>query len=117
MNVLTTTVAKYLFALPFAVFGLMHFINAQAMAGMVPIPGGVFFVYLTGLALILATVSIIIGKKTKLATLLLGIMLLVFALSIHLVSVIGGDMTSLGQFLKDTSLAGAAFFYSGQAKD
>ncbi len=115
MNSLTSA-GRYLFAVPFAVFGLMHFFNAGALAGIVPFPGGVFWVYLTGLALILASVSIIIKKQDKLAGLLLGIMLLIFAISIHLVSVINGDMMSMSNLLKDVALSGAAFTYSGLAK-
>lgn len=117
MNILTTTVARFLFAIPFAVFGFMHFAAAQQMAGLVPIPGGVFWVYLTGAAHILAAISIIIQKKAKLGALLLGIMLLIFALSIHLPALLGGDQNSMGQLLKDLSLAGGAFAFSGISKD
>ena len=55
-------IGKYLYAIPMVIFGLFHFLNASAMAGMVPIPGGVFWIYLTGLSLIWAGVSIIIQK-------------------------------------------------------
>ena len=116
MNFLTTTLGRILFAIPFGVFGLFHLMNAQAMKGMVPFPPQIVWIYVTGLALIAATVSILIGKKAKLSSLLLGIMLLVFALSIHLVGAMGGDHTSVGNLLKDLSLAGAAFLYSGHAK-
>ena len=114
MNVLTNKVARYLFALPFGVFGILHFMNASAMAGMVPIPGGVFWIYLTGLAHLAACVSIIIEKYTRLAGILLGIMLLIFVLSIHLPAVIGGDQSSMTNLLKDIALAGAAWYIAGQ---
>lgn len=119
MDLLTKTISKYLYAIPFLVFGLMHLMMADQMAGIVPsfIPGGVFWVYLVGIALIAATVSMLTGKKEKLATLLLGIMLIIFVLSIHLPAVIGGNQMSMGMLLKDTSLAGAAFMISGLAKD
>ncbi len=112
------TVGHYLYALPFAVFGLFHFMNASSMAGMVPLPGGVFWVYLTGVALIAAAVSFLIGKKVKLAGTLLGIMLIIFVLSIHLPGVIGADspqsmQMSMTSLLKDLALAGAAFFIAG----
>lgn len=102
---------RYLFAIPFAIFGIFHFMNANAMAGMVPLPGGVFWIYLTGLALLLAAISIIIRKMDRLACLLLGILLLVFALSIHLGGAIDGDQASTTNFLKDVALAGGAFGY------
>ena len=119
MQVLTGIVARYLFAIPFIIFGLMHFMAAGDMAGMVPsyIPGGVFWVYLTGLANVGAGVSLIIKKKDKLAALLLGIMLIIFVLTIHLPSVMGGNQMAMSSVLKDIALAGAAFAYSGMGSD
>ncbi|MFO7846101.1 MAG: hypothetical protein R6V27_06040 [Balneolaceae bacterium] len=106
---------RYLFAIPFAIFGLFHFMNAGDMAGMVPLPGGVFWVYLTGLALVAAAVSFAIEKKVRLAGILLGIMLLIFVLSIHLPGVIGADdpqsmQMSMTSVLKDLIMAGGAFY-------
>lgn len=109
MNFSTLKLGRILYALPFAVFGLLHFMNASAMAGMVPLPGGVFWVYLTGVALIAAAVSLLIGKYARLAALLLGVMLFIFALSIHLPNLIGGDQASMSSLLKDFALAGAAW--------
>jgi len=105
-------VGRILFGLPLIVFGLLHFMNAQMMAGMVPafVPGGILWVYITGVALILAAVAIIINRLSSLASLLLGILLLSFALTIHLPLVMGGDMNAMSSLLKDTALAGAAFF-------
>jgi putative oxidoreductase len=119
MQALTGTAARYIFAIPFVIFGLMHFMAAGDMAGMVPafIPGGVFWVYITGLSLILAGVSIILKKKDKLAALLLGIMLVIFVLTIHIPTVIGGNQMAMAQVLKDLSLAGAAFAFSGMGSD
>ena len=112
-QVLTTTVARYLFALPFGIFGVIHFIQGSNMADYVPIPGGVIWVYVVGVALLAACVSIIIEKYTKLACLLLALLLIIFVLSIHLPGVInapddaaqGAAMSSL---LKDAALAGGA---------
>jgi uncharacterized membrane protein YphA (DoxX/SURF4 family) len=107
-------IGKYLYALPFAIFGLFHFMRGGQMAGMVPIPGGVFWVYLTGIAMIAACVSIIIEKKARLACILLGVMLLIYVLSIHLPAVIGGQMQpSMTNLLKDLALAGGAWFLAG----
>ena len=117
MNFVTTTLGKILFAIPFGIFGIFHFMNADGMKGMVPFPPQLVWIYLTGAALIAASVSILINKKAKLSSLLLGVMLLVFALSIHLPSVIGGDQMSMPNLLKDLALSGAAFLYSGNAKD
>lgn len=126
MQLLTTTIAKYLFAVPFAIFGIFHFANGPGMANMVPFGGGsiisLIMVYLTGAGLLAATISMVIGKMDKLSTLLLGVMLALFALTIHLPGVLGGveevARQSMPALLKDLSLAGAAWLYSGYvAKD
>jgi uncharacterized membrane protein len=104
---------KYLFAIPMAVFGIMHFSAANDMAAMAP--GGVFMVYLTGLALIAAAVSIILGKYDKLASVLLGIMLLLFILP-HAQNLSTNSM-ELINILKNVALAGGAFMYASMAKD
>ena len=119
MNVLTDKVGRILYALPFAFFGLFHFMNGSQMAGMVPVPGGVFWVYLTGAALLAASISMLIEKKTKLACVLLGVMLVIFALSIHLPAVIesgGEDAASMTNLLKDLALAGGAWVLGGNYK-
>src|SRR5690606_14445024 len=74
---------KYLFIIPFAVFGIFHFMGAKDMAGMAPF-GGEIMIYITGLAHVAAVVSMLLGKMDKLAATLLGVMLLIFALTIHL---------------------------------
>ena len=69
---------------------------------------------LAGLGHILAVVAIVIDKKAKLATMLLGIMLLSFALLVHFGGFMDGDQGDTANFLKATSLAGAAFFMSSK---
>ena len=91
--------------------GLNHFTSANYMAaGYVPsfVPGGVFWVYLTGLALIAATVSFVIQKYTRLAALLTAALMLVFFLSVHLPNLIGGNMIAMSGLFKDIGLAGGA---------
>ena len=109
------TVGKFLFAIPMAVFGALHFMMGAAMAGMVPpfIPGGVIWVYITGVALIAAAAAIALNKEAVLATRLLGLMLLLFALTIHLPALLGGDQAAMSMLLKDVALAGGAFVLSG----
>ncbi|MCB9279444.1 MAG: DoxX family protein [Lewinellaceae bacterium] len=114
---------KYLFIIPLLGFGFGHLSNANAMAGMVPIPGGALWIYVTGIAMLAAAVSIVIGKWDKLATTLLGIMLLIFALSIHLPGMLNAadamaKQGSMGQMMKDIGLAGGAWMYAaGLARD
>ena len=109
-KVLTTTVARYLYAIPFGVFGVIHFMKGPDMAGYVPafIPGGIFWVYLVGVALIAACVCIVIEKYTKLACLLLALLLIIFVLTIHVPGVFEDMDANMPNLLKDTALAGGA---------
>lgn len=106
---------RYLFALPFAVFGIMHFMNAEQMAKMAPF-GGIFIIYLTGAALIAATISMLIGKLDKLASALLGVFLILTALLVHAKNMGSEDQMQAAVattgFLKDLALAGAAWLYA-----
>ena len=81
-----TKIGRFLLAIPMAIFGIFHFMGAEGMAKMVPVPGGVIWVYVTGVALIAAAAAIIMQKKARLAAALLAILLLVFVLIIHLVT-------------------------------
>ena len=107
---------KYIFALPIAIVGLFHFMNAKGMATMAPF-GGEIMIYITGAALIAAAVSIFIGKMDKLASLLLALLLLIILLSVWLPGAIDGDQTATSMVLKDLGLTGAALMYAGMAKD
>jgi|AntRauTorcE11898_2_1112593.scaffolds.fasta_scaffold34397_1 uncharacterized membrane protein len=116
MNNTWHTIGRIVFALPFAIFGILHFINAGQMAGFVPafIPGGVIWVYLTGAALLAASISILAQKMTRLACILLGVLLLIFVLTIHLPGVIeSGGESGMPNLLKDLALAGASWFIAG----
>ncbi len=112
------TVGRFLYAIPFVIFAMFHFMNGSAMAGMVPVPGGVFWVYLVGLALLAAAVSIMTGKLAVLATRLLALLLLIFVFTIHLPGVLhAADQAAMQlpmmMLLKDTALAGGAMVLSG----
>ena len=107
---------RILFAIPFAVFGLLHFIYGSNMAGIVPswLPGAIFWVYLTGLAMIAAAVALITKKQIFLASILLAVLMLIFVLTVHLPSALsGGQMSGL---LKDFALGGAALMIAGVFK-
>ncbi len=107
---------RYLFALPFAVFGVMHFTAASDMAAMAPF-GGEIMVYITGVAHLAAAVSMIIGKLDKLASVLLALMLLIFAFAVH-APAMSENPAEMGNILKNISLAGGALMYAqALAKD
>lgn len=115
MDFTTKILGRFLFALPFIVFGLLHLVNAHGMVPLVPgwIPGQLFWVILTGLAMFAAGISFIIRIWDRLAGFLLGLMLLIFVFTIHLPLVMSEPMSAMGDLLKDTALAGAAWLYAG----
>ncbi len=114
MNASLFLVGRILFSIPFLMFGINHFRYADAMAGMVPIPGGALWVYVTGLAQVLAAIAFLSGKQMRLAALLTAVLMLIYALSIHLPGFLGaGDdmaagMNAMSSMLKDLGLAGGA---------
>ncbi len=116
MKILTDLVARLLFAIPMLIFGVFHFMNAEGMAGMAPF-GGAIMVYITGLALLAAAVSIVIKKKAALATLLLGIFFILTAVIVWATQLGTNPDIAMPMLLKDTALAGGAFFMSGVFKN
>jgi uncharacterized membrane protein len=105
---LATRLAEIIFALAMGFFGVLHFMNVDAMSALVPdsIPGdGKIWIYITGGGLIAAALAIIINKLRTVACYLLALMLLIFVFTIHLQAALDGNPGSL---LKDTALAMAA---------
>lgn len=117
VEVLTGPVARWLFAIPFMIFGVIHFAMGSDMAGMVPIPGGVLWVYLTGAALFAAGIAFAANRFVRVAGILLALMLMSFVVLIHLPGLadqatMQGSMTAA---LKDTALAAGALILAGRA--
>ena len=114
-------VGTILYALVIGFFGVNHFINANGMASMVPsfFHGGVFWVYLTGVALILAALAFLTGRLTRLAGILLAVFLIIVVLTVHLPAVIHAPDENAARFpmtnlIKDTGLAAAALIVAGR---
>ncbi len=108
------SLGRWLFAIPFAIFGLFHFMNGTQMAGMVPpyLPAPIVWVYLAGIGLVGASAAMLLGKYDKLAAVLLAGELILFVLLMHLPAVVGGDQMAMGSLLKDLALAGGALLYA-----
>ncbi len=107
---------KYIFTIPLIMFGFSHLTQANMMAGMVPVPGGVFWVYFTGVAMLAAAVAIITNIKGlgSLAAFLAGVLILVYVLAIHLPGVVNAKdeasrMMPLMATLKDLGMVGGAW--------
>lgn len=115
MNFLTTTIARILFSVPFIALGIGHLLNANMMAGAVPVPGGVIWIYITGIAMILAGISAITKIMGKTAMLMLSLLLLIYIVSIHLPAAMKPETMMMGMMgiYKDAGLMGGALLLAG----
>ena len=122
-----TTIGRVLFALPFGIMGLNHFLMTSYYVGMMStfIPGGGYTIIITGLALIAACISIIAKKYIQLSCLLLALLLFLFIITIHIPGLFDSTpITILNmstkvstlafiELLKDASLMGGALMIAG----
>jgi uncharacterized membrane protein YphA (DoxX/SURF4 family) len=111
------TIGRILFALPFAFFGVNHFVMMDYYMGMLTsfIPQTAFVMILTGLMLIVSSISIITKKFVILSTFLLAGLLFLFIVTIHIPHLIKGVDTTvtLITMLKDISLMGGSLLIAG----
>src|ERR1035437_9609197 len=116
-----TTIGRILFALPFAIFGLNHFLFLNFYMGNYSsfIPLGPYTIVLTGVFMLMASVSIIINKYIELSTILLAILLFIFIITIHIPGLFQVDQfkVALIELLKDTSLMGGSLLISGMVRE
>jgi len=112
-----STIGRILFALPFAAFGINHFIMMDYYLGTLTsfIPRSPYVMMLTGVLLIAVSISIITKNLIRLSTILLAILLFIFIISIHIPHLVGGIDTEIAliALLKDTSLMGGSLMIAG----
>jgi uncharacterized membrane protein len=112
-----TTIGRILFALPFAIFGINHFIMKDYYLGIITsfIPLGAYTILLTGLMMIGVSISIIVKKYIKFSTIILAILLFLFIVTIHIPNLINGNnqTITLIAMLKDISLMGGSLLIAG----
>lgn len=82
---LAAKLSCYTFAVLLIVFGVQQFLNLDFLTAKVAayIPLRLFWVYVTGTAMVVTAVSIFIGKITRVAALALGIWILILNLLLH----------------------------------
>jgi putative oxidoreductase len=112
-----TTAGRILYALPFAIFGINHFLMMDFYMGMLTsfIPKAAFTLVLTGLILIAVSISLIVNKFVKLSSLVLAVLLFIFIVTIHIPHLINGTETTptMIALLKDISLMGGSLMIAG----
>ncbi len=112
-----TDLGRIIFAIPFALFGINHFLMMDYYVGMITsfIPGGAYTIVLTGIMMIAASISIISKIYVKFSTILLAILLFIFIVTIHIPHLITeSDKTiTIVALLKDISLMGGSLMIAG----
>ncbi len=112
-----TTIGRILYAIPFAIFGINHFLMTDYYLGMLTsfIPLGAYTIVLTGIMLIAASISILFKIYVKFSTIMLAILLFVFIITIHIPHLFNDtDRTvTLIALLKDISLMGGSLMIAG----
>ena len=116
-----TTIGRIIFAIPFAIFGINHFLMMDYYVGMLTsfIPLGAYTIILTGLILIATSISIITKKFVKLSTFILAGLLFIFILTIHIPHLFteSDKTTTIIALLKDISLMGGSLMIAGIYSD
>lgn len=118
---LQTKIGRVLFALPFGIIGINHFLVIDFFKGMLTsfIPGGGFTIVLTGILLLAASISIILKKYIVISCWLLAGLLGIFILTIHIPNLFvpADAQIAFMQLLKDTALMGGALMIAGIYKE
>ncbi|HVB03626.1 MAG TPA: hypothetical protein VNE41_07880 [Chitinophagaceae bacterium] len=116
-NIIPNKVAIVIYSLAIGSFGISHLRHAHAMATMVPrfVPIGIFWIYLTGIGMILAALAFIINWKAKLAGYLLALFLLIIILIIQIPGMHNGNSLSSTMFLKDCMIMAGAILIANQS--
>jgi uncharacterized membrane protein len=122
-NATLSRIGTIFYALVIGFFGLNHFMNGTGMAKMVPkfLPGGEFWVYITGACMIAAAISFLINRLSRLAGLLLCLFLLLIVVTVHLPAVMNAPDVDARRFpmvnlIKDTGLAAAALLVAARGR-
>jgi uncharacterized membrane protein len=119
MKLQLTTIGRILFALPFGLLGINHFIMKNFYLMMVTsvIPFMGFSVLLVGLLLIVASVSIMLNKMVQLSCWTLASLLLMFIVFIHIPNLFNeaNHTIALIELMKDTALLGGSLMIAGMS--
>jgi len=115
--------AIYVLALVMAFFGIRHLLYPDVLVVTVPafLPGGKFWVYLTGVAFILAALSLFTNIWVRTAAYLLALLLFIIVFTIHLPNYVetadkAYQQMALTNLLKDAALAAFALYIASNAR-
>jgi uncharacterized membrane protein YphA (DoxX/SURF4 family) len=111
---------RFLFAISLVVFGIQHFLYARFIATLIQswMQAHLFFAYFVGMAFFAAALAIAIRKHGRLAATLLGLMFLLWVISLHLPRVAaaphnGNEWTSM---IVALAMCGGAWIVAGVSR-
>ncbi len=120
---LVSRIAIGVLAIVMIIFGIHHFRYPENMLIYVPdyLPGGITWVYVVGVAFILAGIAFIINRFVSLAGYLLSLLLIIFVLFVHWPNHRDAGNAEMRQMalvsiLKDVALAAFALYVAVNAK-
>jgi len=121
---LLSRIAVIILGIVLIAFGIYHFTSPENLAGWVPefMPGGKIWVYITGVAFVLAGIAFILHRMVRITGYLLALLLLIFILTIHLPNYLNSGSPDMRQvafvnLLKDTALAAFALYLASNARN
>jgi uncharacterized membrane protein YphA (DoxX/SURF4 family) len=84
-NPLLAVIGRYIYAFSMIIFGVQHFLYAKYIAFLIPkwMPAHLFLAYFTGAAFIAAGLAIATHFFSRLASILLGMMFLLWVITLH----------------------------------
>lgn len=123
MNNVVNRTGTILYALIVGFFGANHFLNGTKMTGMIPayLPSPIVWVYISGGALVLAAIAIIINVQSRMAGYLLFLLLVIIIATMHVPGLMhaadeNAKMMSMTNILKDSAMAAAALMVAARGK-
>ena len=120
MEKVLSLIGRVFFSLPFLVFGFNHLTGAKPFEATVPtwLPFGIFWVYFSGVVLVVAALAIIFRKHERLSCLILALLLVAHILNVHFNALVDPqrNLMEMASVFKDTGLLGAALFMAGTFK-
>lgn len=120
---IVSRIAIYILAIVMLFFGIQHFLHPYDLLVKVPdfLPGGIAWVYIVGVAFILAALSFVTNIWVRTAAYLLALLLFIFVLTIHLPNFMDTAdpvyrQMALTNLLKDSALGAFALYIASNAR-
>lgn len=111
---LMITIARTLFALCLCIIGVLHFVNVEQLAPLVPkfADLGILWIYVLGSGLFATGIGILTKQMSMISSSTLAAILIIFILTIHFPKALDGNSISIVHLLKDMALAAIALTFS-----